>query len=130
MLNWYYRNMIYFLHVSNHVISIIFFFSNNLKNNFYQFKNTKKYKINHTPISIIKPTSYLYLSLNSLSSSSPKKKKTKTKTKKHINFSPNKLLMFILLMTSPLNLNCLKFSNQSPLSLSLFDLSSPYFMVC
>ena len=109
-------------------LSFFWYFSNNLKNNFYQFKNTKKYKINHTPIFIIKPTSYLYLSLNSLSSSSPKKKKKYSK--KHINFSPNKLLMFLLLVTSPLNLNCLKFSNQSPLSLSLFDLSSPYFMVC
>ena len=56
-------------------LSFFWYFSNNLKNNFYQFKNTKKYKINHTPIFIIKPTSYLYLSLNSLSSSSPKKKK-------------------------------------------------------
>ena len=77
-------------HVSSHVISIIFFLylSNNL-NNFYQFQNTKKYKINPTPISTIKPTSYLCLSLNSLSSSSQKKKK-------HIIFPPNKLLMFLL----------------------------------
>ena len=83
--------------------------------------NNKKYKINHTPISTIKPTSYLYLSLNSSSSFSPKKKK-----KKYIIFPPNKLLMFLLLMTSPFNLNCLKFNNQSSLFLSLFDLSSPY----
>ena len=77
----------------------------------------------HLLISTIKPTSYLYLSLISSSSSSQKKKK-----EKHIIFPPNKLLMFILLMTSPLNLNCLKFNNQSSLSLSLS--SSPYFMVC
>ena len=67
----------------------------------------------HLLISTIKPTSYLYLSLNSSSSSSQKKKK-------HIIFPPNKLLIFLLLMTSPLNLNCLKFNNQSSLFLSLF----------
>ena len=77
-------------HISNHVISIIFFLylSNNL-NNFYQFQNTKKYKINPTPISTIKPTSYLCLSLNSLSSSSQKKKKTHhLPTKQIANVSP------------------------------------------
>ena len=62
----------------------------------------------HLLISTIKPKSYLYISLNSSSFSSKKK---------HINFPPNKLLMFLLLMTSPLNLNCLKFNNQSSLSL-------------
>ena len=68
----------------------------------------------HLLISTIKPTSYLYLSLNSSSFSSQKKKKN------HIVFPPNKLLIFLLLMTSPLNLNCLKFNNQSFLFLSLF----------
>ena len=68
----------------------------------------------HLLISTIKPTSYLYLSLISSSSSSQKKKK-----EKHIIFPPNKLLMFILLVTSPSNLNCLKFNNQSSPSLSL-----------
>ena len=79
----------------------------------------------HLLISTIKPTFYLYLFLNSSSSFSQKKKK------KHIIFPPNKLLIFILLMTSPLNFNCLKFNNQSSLSLSLslFDLSSSYFIV-
>ena len=69
----------------------------------------------HLLISTIKPTSYLYLSLISSSSSSQKKKKKK----KNIIFPPKKLLMFLLLMTSPLNLNCLKFNNQSSLFLSL-----------
>ena len=89
----------------------LYFFFQQFKNNFYQFKNTKKYKINLTPIFTIKPTSYLYLSLNSSPSSSKKKK---------VFFLPNKLLMCLLLMTSPLKLNCLKFNDQSSLSLSLF----------
>ena len=93
----------------------LYFFFQQFKNNFYQFKNTKKYKINLTPIFTIKPTSYLYLSLNS----SPSSSKNKKNKKKH-HLPQNKFLMFLLLMTSPLNLNCLKFNNQSSLFLSLF----------
>ena len=66
----------------------------------------------HLFISTIKPTSYLYLSQLIIFLFSQKKKK------KHIIFPPNKLLMFLLLMTSPLNLNCLKFNNQSSLFLA------------
>ena len=75
----------------------------------------------HLLISTIKPTSYLYLSLNSSSSSSQKKK---------IFFLPNKLLMCLLLMTSPLNLNFLKFNDQSSFSLSFWLIIFLFYGLC
>ena len=103
----------------NKLLMFLLLMTSSLNLNCLKFNNQSSlflslFLIYHLLISTIKPTSYLYLSLNSSYSSSQKKKK-----KKHIIFPPNKLLIFLLLMTSPLNLNCLKFNTQSSLSLSL-----------